>query len=209
MTTKTFLETTNNQLLIGFTYGSKVYGTYDELSDNDYICVVTDDFDVEDKQQLNLEDGDISVYHESTFLSFIEAHEISILECLWLDSKFVIGNLSKQEEYRNYFKLNTKILRESISGKCSNSWVKAKKKMTVEKDYNFRTAIKSLYHSIRMFDFGIQIATSGKIVDYQSTKYVWDKIKSIDSTNYSVFKREFQPLYNSMHSSFVKVAPLL
>jgi len=54
-------------------------------------------------------------------------------------------------------------VRHSISQKCSNSFVKAKKKLTVEKDYDRYSSMKSLYHSIRMSVFAYHYAKDGII----------------------------------------------
>ena len=54
-------------------------------------------------------------------------------------------------------------IRRSVSQKCSNSFVKAKKKLTVEKDYDRYSSLKSLFHSIRISTFAYQYGKKGKI----------------------------------------------
>ncbi len=62
------------------------------------------------------------------------------------------------------FKLDKTKLRVAISTIVSNSWVKGKKKLIVQGDYDLNLAIKSTFHSLRILDFGTQIAMEGKII---------------------------------------------
>lgn len=204
-------ERPNPNILSLFAYGSRVYGTADEDSDRDYICVIDKETDeVKNQSQLNFEDGDITFYMEEYFKELLKNHEISAIECVF--EKLMVYNPQKQAEYKEYFKsvYNPQKLRESLSKKASNSWVKGKKKIVVEKDYNWRVAIKSIFHAIRILNYGWQIAvTGGNIFAFGMVNEVYFRLKQIpEGTDYSVLKKEFQPIYNRYHSEFVKVAPL-
>lgn len=67
-------------------------------------------------------------------------------------------------------------VRVNISKKCSNSFVKAKKKLLVQKDYDPYISMKSLWHSIRIYDFASQYAKNGRIVDFDSCSELWNEI---------------------------------
>ena len=43
-----------------------------------------------------------------------------------------------------------------------------------------------MFHSFRIVDYGIQIATEGRIVDYQSMNGLWEDIKKFSSNKYSL-----------------------
>ena len=62
-------------------------------------------------------------------------------------------------------------IRNSFSHVASNSFVKCKKKIEVEASYDPHTGRKSLWHSLRIVDFGIQILKHDKIIDYSSVNY--------------------------------------
>lgn len=200
----------NANIVALFSYGSSVYGTSDENSDKDYICVIKEDKDgLTNNSQINFEDGDINFYSEDYFKELLVNHEISAIECVF-ETLFVF-NPDKQKELRQFFKDNFNLpkLRESISSKASNSWVKGKKKILIEKDYNWRTAIKSIFHSIRILNYGFQLAiTDGDIFAFGMVNDIWDRLKQIkEGTDYSELKKEFQPIYNHWHSKFVQYAP--
>ena len=83
--------------------------------------------------------------------------------------------------------------------------VKAKKKINLQE---YRIGRKSLFHSLRLLNFGIQIITYGKIKDYTGANYYWDLIKKQNYTNWNDYKEYWQPEYNNMKSCFRTVAPL-
>lgn len=195
----------NIKLLASFLYGSSNYGTVTDNSDIDFIYIVPDDVPYENGQQFHVDDEkngvDETIYLHSKFIERIREHKIDALECI-----FSI-NLTPIVDYKEFFTLDLHKLRESISSTCSNSWVKAKKKMTVEKDYDIYKGKKSLFHSIRIYDFGCQIAQYGRIVDFSSCDELWTKIYNDESTDYFHYQKLYKPMYNKYHSKFVTLAP--
>lgn len=167
-----------------FPYGSKVYHTPNPNSDTDWVYITQDKFD-----------GD-NVYTHEEFQERLNKHDIMALECYFLKM------FPKQE-----FKLDIVLanLRRSISGTSSNSFVKAKKKIN-QGDYYL--GYKSLFHSLRILDFGYQIATTGNIYNYQSSSHHFWTIYNSNETSWDYFKPIYQPIYNSLATSFKKVAPL-
>lgn len=155
-------------LMCLYPYGSRVYGTVRPDSDYDFI-VVHDGDRLNSGVQYDFEPNyTVHVYHESEWKQRIEAYEIQALECLSLmtSTEFTLPEINKP------------LLRASISAKVSNSWVKAKKKITVEDDY--LTGIKSLFHCFRIAMFGQQIARHGRVVDFTEATPLW--------------KEEFEPM---------------
>lgn len=179
-----------------YVYGSRVYGTFDYQSDYDFIMIA--DSDVNDREIRN-GDLNIHIYNPDHFQDLIHAHKIFALECLFLpaDKKFV-------DKHKFSFKLNKPILREEISSKSSNSWVKCKKKLEVENEAYIGK--KSLFHSMRIVIFGIQLAKNGCISNYSEANHLWEQIKTFPD-DWNALKTEFQPLYNSLLTEFRKYAP--
>ena len=74
---------------------------------------------------------------------------------------------------------------------------------------------KSLFHSLRLLDFGIQLYQNGKIIDFTSCNKFYKDIMELKESNedddhktmwnewHSVYKKEF----NKLKSAFKKVAP--
>lgn len=117
--------------IVSYRYGSIVYGTDNENSDEDMISIISDDFEdmTENEGQGKIGDYDITFYKESYFIEKIKNHSIDALECIFLPSDMIIGN----NKYLQYFQLDLPTLRSSISAICNNSYAKAKKKINSKK----------------------------------------------------------------------------
>lgn len=216
---------TNEPLLI-FEHGSTVYGTNNEKSDVDLVIVVPDKyFDFLKKYpnciyQFNpCEFGygvngyiygnykpDYEYLTKSTYIELIKDFDIMAIESLFLPDKNILqGNPSK---FLEYFNVEDKWgIRQSFSGTASNSWAKAHKKMTIEKDLDIYCGQKSLFHSLRILDFGCQLCKYGKIVDYSSANNYWKEIIDMNGSDWETYKEKFKPIYNNFRSRLAELAP--
>jgi HD superfamily phosphohydrolase len=116
------------------------------------------------------------------------------------------------------YNLDLPTLRKSFSSKANNSFVKFKKKLIVEKDYDVRAAIKSLFHSIRILDFGAKIAnpdyddSTCEINTYnqdlmgENIEWIEDVFRETNN-NWEEIHKVFKPVYNTYATEFKKVAP--
>lgn len=182
-----------------YKYGSRVYGCANEASDFDYILVVDKPVD---KEEIGTS-VNINVYSLVRFLEKLTLHDIDALECACLSKKdMLINRLSF-----NDLIIRKPILRRSVSEKASHSFVKAKKKLTIEKDFNPYIGKKSLFHSLRIINFGTQIAQHGRIIDYSSANNFWNEIVNNPINDWQYYKDKYQPVYNSMMTAFRKLAP--
>lgn len=203
-----FIELQSNAILI-FQRGSDIYGTTDEQSDMDFIMVVPDLFELESEiieytLDNNVKSNDFQIMNEWKWNELINNHDIVAIEGLYLpDSKVIVGDMNC---YRKLFHLNPWKLRQSLSRISSNSWVKCKKKLTVEKDYNLRIAQKSLFHSLRILMFGIQLLETGNI-DFGCANEILEEIKSIPYPTWGKYYVMFHDIHNSLQSQFRKLAP--
>lgn len=184
-----------------YMYGSRVYANHSDQSDYDYIIVSSGTEG--EKFELTGDNEHFTVYDEKAFLDAIYSHEISVLECLSLPLEKIILN---RKQFHLDIDLN--VLRQAISSKSSNSWVKAKKKLIIGPDFNPYIAKKSLFHSLRILKFGIQLAKHGKVIDFSEANYIYDQIIIIDSNDWEVLKNKYQIVYNCLKSKFKTEAPL-
>lgn len=182
-----------------YRYGSHVYGTNHEQSDEDLI-IVSDTF---------YESGNINekVYTIEQFTALIEQHDIAALECIFQPTEKLV-----KYGMHFYFTLNKEKLRTSISLITSNSWVKGKKKLIVVGDYDKYLGIKSIFHSLRILDFGIQIARHGKIIDYSSMNFVFHDLMKMSQNDESVtlwqaIDTKYRKLFKSKSSEFKALCP--
>lgn len=177
-----------------YQYGSRVYGSHHKDSDYDFIVVVKSDEEL--KYTVNLTNSSFIVYSEELFIQKIKEHEISILECIFQEPN---------DEYRKHFVLDKEILRRSISSVASNSYCKYRKKLNQGDIYIGK---KSLFHSLRILGFGIQIALTGRIVNYSAYNHFSERIMIMPSSDWKVYQTMFQPVYNRLKTNFKTFAPL-
>lgn len=182
-------------VLVLYLYGSRVYGTHRPDSDYDYVIVT-------EKEGFVSEQGDngelnVQAYHLDEWKKLLERHDIMAMEC----------NFTHYDDLTFPFDVSLPKLRASISKVASNSWVKCKKKLTVETDSR-NVGIKSLFHSFRIPMFGIQIATTGGIYDYGGANELWKEMEPlIDSdVTWDEIYEIYKPRHNELMTEFRKVA---
>jgi len=180
-----------------YPYGSRVYGNFHKNSDYDFIIIVKN----KTTDQFSDNFININFYTVAEHQQRLDDHEISALEC-----QFLINNPFKAN-HKFRFVLDTVKLRHSLSAKSSNSWVKCKKKLTIPQDFDLNIGRKSMFHSFRIIEFGIQIATHGKIVDYASCNDLYKEIMGYYEWTdlFDVFKLR----YNALLTEFRKLAAKL
>jgi predicted nucleotidyltransferase len=193
---------TDEQVLNVYPYGSFVYGTSNIFSDKDFIVVCNNETIDRDSLSSSWRALNATIYSFNSFVEKVLMHKISALECIFLPKDKLL-KFSKEIP----FVLNKKTLRESISEKASHSWVKSKKKFEVIQDRNVYVAKKSLFHSLRIIDFGIQIAAKGKIDNYSSCKDLWEEIYTEPNEEWDFYKEKYQNYFNSQMTEFRKLAP--
>lgn len=188
---------TSDKILGVCEFGSATYGTQTEKSDYDFVAIV----DMDDGYiQFESPDVDIHIMSKHHYLSKLESHDIMALE--------VYFNPDPLKKYEVDFTINKVKLRHKISAVVSNSWVKAKKKVNLENEDTW-TGYKSLFHSIRILDFGIQMAAHGQIVDYKSSTHVWDEIleKVGAGVEFDEIMEYYKPKHNNKATFFRELAP--
>lgn len=186
-----------------FQYGSQVYGTATAESDYDLQIILPDNIakKADWKNKLKQWNLDLHVWSQSDFQQALDDHRVYALECYYTPVQKVLRNNLKLD-----FKLNKSMLRSSFSQVASNSWVKAKKKLIVEADYNEHIAKKSIFHSFRILDFGIQLAKYGCIVKYHSMNDVLAEINQLPS-DWDMINATFRERHNNLSSQFREVCP--
>ena len=177
-----------------YVFGSRVYGTHSEDSDWDIIIVGNNSVEsIEIKHELY----NIHVYTPKKFQEDLDWNMPKNLECI-----FAPNWAKLKEDMKFNFTLDHPKLRHATSHVSSNSWVKAKKKLTLEKEYNI--GIKSLFHAIRIPMFSTQLAQFGMINDFKCANHIWDKINEKNWT-WEELDKEFRAEHNSVLTEFRKL----
>ena len=115
------------------------------------------------------------------------------------------------------FLLDLDKLRRRVSAICGNSWSKARKKLEIPEEDDY-IALKSLFHSIRILSYGIDLAETGNI-DFKNVLVNGNKIKCSEllkmimseydsGWRWEEFKEKYTPIQNKNATEFRKIAPL-
>jgi hypothetical protein len=192
----------NNNITHIYRYGSQVYGTNHANSDDDYVFIT--------KEKINIPDDNISTFTLDEFVEGVAKCNIACLESYFQNR--TSGNILKHDFYLPDIEIDQEVLRRSISAIASNAWAKCKKKLTVEKDYNEYVALKSLFHSLRILDYGIQIATFGYIHAYDSMNFLYYDLFQMSKLYkkaelWQKIDEKYKPLRNQKHSKFKLMCP--
>ncbi|KAF0978457.1 hypothetical protein FDP41_002277 [Naegleria fowleri] len=180
---------------------------------------------------------DFTIYSEKLFKKLMQEYVLCAMEFVSILtredlSKFVLllkqnvnleiqtpmSSISNQQE--NYLTQAKQLLRKSISYETDHSFVKAKNKITKER--NIEKAMKALFHAFRTVVFGVQIAKFGLITDFAEANHYQSEIhKTFNSSCvqslllkseemgaydkvWEIFKKEFKSKLNQLQSIFRK-----
>lgn len=162
-----------------YPYGSRIYGTDDEFSDDDFIIVFKSSFIKSKDGQHNTfrnnaissDDGKIQgvCYSRGGFIDAINNYEIGAWECLSLPEDKVI----KAKWPFKIQKYEQKQMVKKIIEKASASWHIAMKAADYE---NYEQAEKGVFHAIRILMFGLQIKESQKVTDFTVANDLWKEL---------------------------------
>ena len=176
-----------------FLFGSRIYGTFNKKSDWDVIMVANNSV-----ESSEIRNGlfNIHVYTPKKFQEDLDWHRINNFECIYAPDWAKL-----KEDIKFKFKYDVKKLRHASSHISSNSWVKSRKKINTGE---YHIGVKSLFHSLRITMFSIQIVQNNKIVDFSCANYIWDNIKSRNWT-FEELDDEYRLLKNKLNSEFRKI----
>ena len=218
-----------SDILNVYCYGSRVYGTDDEESDDDFVVVhkgssiknpYNDQLSFK-QNAMSSEDGQIQVirYSRSGFLAAIDDYEIGALECLFLPEDKIVQEKASFN-IRNFDKpsVNYEVKRmvKKIITKASNSWFLANRHLenayladdagnAEEANERFFLSEKGYFHAIRILMFGLQIKEHRKIVDYTEANYIWDKLLALEEPlTFGQVAKEYLPLRNELMDKLKK-----
>ena len=205
--------------------GSIVYGTVTFLSDYDILSIVPDKYkDFLSQYEKGIfeykylypenDDEDYEKYIDEQFIcqsdfqKLVDDYDVMAIETVCTDTShtlFFNGDKCKIDTRKPYDKWK---IRQSFSATASNSWAKAHKKMTVEKDLDMYRGVKSLFHSLRILMFANQICETGDIHNFKEATYLWPEIyEHIGDWTWEDYKEAYKPLYNKLRSKLAILAP--
>jgi len=170
-----------------YLYGSRVYLTARAESDYDIIMIASHLLAHEEKRAtVNGALLNIHIITPDKFLYDLKIHNIMNLECL-----FAPDWARLQEKLVLPTDINVKKLIKNNLAQSYSSWNGGKRKI---KEYNIDKGLKSIFHSLRMLMFTIQIAEHGKIIDYSVANELYSEVIDSDEFEWDYFKEKYLPL---------------
>lgn len=181
-----------------YLFGSQVYGTATEKSDYDYVVVANASVrSVEYNFRYLNNELNIHIWTPDYFMERLQWNDPKVIECLLYSLK---NPILEKIDYKP--KINKAKYRHAVSHISSNSWVKAKKKIYQGDIY---IGQKSLYHSLRIPMYAIQVMKYKDIIDWECANKYWEEIKDIKG--WDILKDKFQPIRNKIMTEFRELCP--
>ena len=167
-----------------FLYGSRIYGTATPDSDWDVIFITAALLEHEEKRfKVGNDLLNVHLITPDKFQRGLDNHDIMNLECYFSPEWARL-----QEKMDLKFVLNKKKLAKNIISQSFVSWQGGKHKLNNGDIYR---GLKSIFHSLRMLIFAIQIAEHGKIIFFSEANYLHDEIHNCDECEYSYFVEKY------------------
>ena len=191
------LELNYNDIWNIYPYGSRVYLTNNEDSDYDYIIVYKQSIlpsGAFKDNAISSEDRTIqgTCYSRGGFADAINNYQMPALEAIFLSDDMII----KKNFPFKMNKYNENEMIKKVISLSSASWHNA---ILSYKDNNFSYVDKNIFHALRILDFGYQIKTHRKIVDYSSM----NNIKKVLNENEEINKPK------DWHNMFIEMSEKL
>lgn len=145
-----------------FIVGSQLYGLTNSQSDTDYLYLCKDTRLLANSE-LNdiLLNKDIELFDYDKFKEELNKHNLKTLEVYYNYYEQIVNLVPELVS----FTINKQLLRRSISATCSNSDVKAKKKI---KNGEIYTGRKSFFHVYRILYMYLPLAKGSNNLTYSS-----------------------------------------
>ena len=163
-----------------YIYGSRVYGTNRNDSDYDIMLIAST---LDAKKEIKGEKYNIHVITPDLFIDDLNLYKMVPLECLY--SPEIARIQEKRELYLNIDKMK---LKKYILTQSNSSWTKAKFKLN---ENDILRGIKSVFHSLRILDFGIQILKKGRINDFSHANHFWAEINDSNEIEWKYFNKKY------------------
>lgn len=186
----------DDKVLYIFQHGSTVYGVTNPLSDIDFIVIVKDDYEIPDNDAVTKDNCQFIFHTITDWYKMMAENRIEVFECSALPKKFI---------HKEWVKIRPTVdkveLRKSISAVSENAYAKCKKKL-LQGDYYIGK--KSLWHSLRVALFGLQISKYGYISNFREANFWYKDIVLSEHNDWEYFKEKYQPLLNNIRTEFRK-----
>jgi predicted nucleotidyltransferase len=181
-----------------YMYGSRVYGTCHHASDFDFLVVANS---LDRDREIRYSRYNIHVHTPDKFQDDLWAYHMVNLECIFAPP---FAKLQEKIDYRKAFGFDQYKLKRSILKQSHDSWIKSKMKFN---EMDIERGTKSLFHSLRMLLFGIQLVESNEITDFSEANHYWEEVNEVKEFKWTIFKEKFLPLKKNLEQMLMDAKP--
>ena len=180
-----------------YLYGSRVYGTSDVNSDYDIMITGGSTLETQEiyaatpSRQYN-----IHIHVPNKFEDDLRKHDIHTLECIWAPD---FAKIQIKKDYNTEFNIDKVVLKKKLFTQSHDSWVKGCRKI---KETDIYRGAKSIYHSLRILMFGIQISKNGRIINFEDGNSLYSEIMAADEYTWDYYKGKYLPLKKELEKRF-------
>ena len=167
-----------------YLYGSRVYGTNHPGSDYDFRVIACS---LDREKELRDSKYNIHINTPDKFQDDLYNYRAVNLECIYAPSFAVV---KEDISYRESFKINPAKLKKAFLSQSHDAWHKGKIKLL---DMDIERGLKSIFHSMRILIFGLQILEHGEIIDFSEANDYWAEIDGCDQFKWNYWKDNFLP----------------
>lgn len=179
-----------------YLYGSRVYGNFDHASDYDFLVVARS---MDRDREIRFSKYNIHVHTPDKFEDDLRAYRMVNLECVFAPS---FAKAQEKVDYRTKLSMDDFKLKKSIFKQSHDSWLKSNMKF---REMDIDRAVKSLFHSLRILMFGIQIIKYGEITNFSEANGYWDEISKMEEFKWNIFKNRFLPIKKELEEELMDV----
>lgn len=182
---KDFVGLPEWKILNIYMYGSRVYGTFHRDSDFDFLVIANS---LDREREIKRDRYNIHIHTPDKFQDDLWAFRMVNLECVFAPA---FARIQEKIEYRQAFGFDPFKLKKSVLKQSHDAWIKSKMKF---REMDIERATKSLFHSLRILLFGIQLVEDGEIFDFSEANHYWEDISGMEEYKWNIFKEKFLPL---------------
>jgi len=178
-----------------YIFGSRVYGLHTVNSDYDAIVTATSMYV---NHEIFEGDYNIHITTPDSFEDKLRQHDVHCLECIFAPDE---ARIHITTNYRDAFRLNKMKLKKMLLTQSAAAWAKSRRRI---EQGNIMGGAKSIFHSLRILKFGVQILEHGRIIDFEAANKLWYKIEGFDEFEWIEYKGQFNQIRTQYMKEFKK-----
>ncbi len=194
------LKINSNKLYCVYTRGSRAVGTSKYNSDYDLVVICDKSCGIINGSLTCYANIDICIYDQEEFEKYLEFQYIWALECIYCPKNLIYLELIDFRKIAESYRKNNPTQSNDFMGR-SIGYESGRKIASAKKHYlngDYHQAKKHIFIAFRFIEYGIQIASHGKITNIRNANFIWFGLvgyKVGPSISFSEFEQKWSNLY--------------